>query len=207
VPEASDEQPLVDVGVAAAALPGEVESGDLHVVEPFPGGVLVAAIDGLGHGAEAAEAAHLACSVLRDRPGGDLPDLFARANAQLRRTRGVVMSLAAFRSSPPTMRWLGVGNVEGTLVRGVSGGGRRTEFILLLGGVVGYQLPRLRPSELAVAPGDTLILATDGVAHGFADGLDLDAPPQELADGILAGHGRGSDDALVVVARYLGDER
>jgi phosphoserine phosphatase RsbX len=75
-----------------------------------------------------------------------------------------------------------------------------------LGGVVGYQLPRLRPSEIPVAPGDTLILATDGVEHGFADGLDLLQPPQELADGILAGHGRGSDDALVLVARYLGEE-
>ena len=207
MPEASDEQPLVEIGVAAAALPGEVESGDLHVVEPFRGGILVAAIDGLGHGAEAAEAAKLACSILRDQPGADLPDLFARAHGRLRRTRGVVMSLASFRAARPTMRWLGVGNVEATLLRAEADPRPASESILLLGGVVGYQLPRLRPSEIPVAPGDTLILATDGVEHGFVTGVDLFQPPQELADGILASHGRGSDDALVVVARYLGEER
>jgi negative regulator of sigma-B (phosphoserine phosphatase) len=207
VPEASDEQPLVEVGVAAAMLPGELESGDQHLVEPFPGGVLVGVIDGLGHGADAAHAAHLACSCLRDQPDAALPDLFSRANGRLRRSRGVVMSLASFRAAEPTMRWLGVGNVEGTLVRAEPDARPPTESILLLGGVVGYQLPRLRPSAVPLAPGDTLILATDGVEHGFAYALDLLRPPQELADGILAAHGRGSDDALVLVARYLGEQR
>jgi phosphoserine phosphatase RsbX len=190
---------LVEAGVASAALPGETESGDTHVIASHSGGVLVAGIDGLGHGSEAAHAAGVARAVLEDDPGADLVELFARCHARLARSRGVVMSLAAF-SAAGRLVWLGVGNVEGTLLR--DGGG--TEAILLLGGVVGYSLPRLRPSTTSVAPGDLLVLATDGISHGFAQGLDPSLSPQELADGIVAEFGRGSDDALALVARYLG---
>jgi len=58
-----------------------------------------------------------------------------------------------------------------------------------------------------VAPGDLLIFATDGIREGFAEGLPTDATPQQLADQILARSGKGTDDALVVVARYAGAGR
>jgi len=56
-----------------------------------------------------------------------------------------------------------------------------------------------------VAPGDTLVLATDGIQSGFADELAVDASPQQLADQILARSGKSTDDALVLVARYVGE--
>src|SRR2546427_6154648 len=51
---------IVEWGVASQTLAGEVESGDKHVVRIFPHGALLAAIDGLGHGEEAAAAANMA---------------------------------------------------------------------------------------------------------------------------------------------------
>ena len=194
---------LIEAGVAEAAMPGEEESGDLHLIAPHPGGVLVAAIDGLGHGGEAAKAARTARSTLEEDPGGDLTDLCVRAHSALARSRGVVMSLARFTPGG-SLTWLGVGNVEGTLVRADERPVRRADSILLLGGVVGFQLPKLRPSRTAVEPGDLLILATDGIAAGYISELDPSAGPKALADRILARYGKGGDDALVVVARYLG---
>jgi hypothetical protein len=47
-------------------------------------------------------------------------------------------------------------------------------------------------------------MATDGVRPGFAEGLPLKEPPQQLAERILARDGKGTDDALVLVARVLG---
>jgi len=35
-------------------MPGQAVSGDMHLVRPFEDGVLVALVDGLGHGEEAA---------------------------------------------------------------------------------------------------------------------------------------------------------
>jgi phosphoserine phosphatase RsbX len=197
----------VEVGAASAALPGEIVSGDLHLVEPFPGGALVGAVDGLGHGGEAAYAALRAVSALEEEPGAPLPMLFARAHARLARTRGAAISLASFDEANDVMSWLGVGNVEGTLVRAQADPRAPTESILLLGGVVGYQLPHLRPSRTEVGAGDTLILATDGIASSFRRSLDQAGTPQEIADRILAKHARASDDALVVVARYRGGRR
>ncbi|HMH83340.1 MAG TPA: hypothetical protein VK531_10750, partial [Gemmatimonadales bacterium] len=55
-----------------------------------------------------------------------------------------------------------------------------------------------------VAAGDTLIFATDGIKEGFAEQLPADATPQQQADHILTRHGKGTDDALVLVARYRG---
>ena len=45
---------LIEWGVATLALPGEAQSGDRHLVKPVGSTVLVAVVDGLGHGAEAA---------------------------------------------------------------------------------------------------------------------------------------------------------
>ena len=194
----------MEVGTAEAALEGEAESGDLHVVAPFAGGVLVAAIDGLGHGGHAAFAARLAGSELRDDAGAPLPLLFERCHRKLARTRGVVMSAASFDGGQDAMTWLGVGNVEGALVRGGSVPATASDSILLTGGVVGYQLPRLRPTTVPVGPGDTLVFTTDGVGGGFLAGFQPGLAAQELAERTFATHAKGNDDALVLVARYLG---
>lgn len=195
---------LIEWGVAALTLPGQAESGDRHVVKPFPNGVLVAALDGLGHGDEAAAAARAAVSALEDHGNGGVIPLLSRCHERLRATRGVVMSLASFNALDGTMTWLGVGNVEGRLVRAAPDARLRHETLLLRGGVVGGQLPELHASILAVAPADTLILATDGIRGDFADGVIPTDPPQRIADLILAQYGKGTDDALVLVARYAG---
>ena len=57
------------------------------------------------------------------------------------------------------------------------------------------------------ARGDTLVFVTDGIRSGFADKLSALEPPQKSADRILAEYCRGSDDALVVVTRYLENQK
>jgi hypothetical protein len=194
----------IEWGVATQTKEGQAASGDLQVVEAFAGGVLVGAVDGLGHGPEAALAAGLAASTLASYAGEPVAGLVRRCHAVLVETRGVVMSLASFSSSASTITWAGVGNVAGMLLRAGAADPSRRESLLLRGGVVGFQLPALSEDVLAVGPGDTLVLATDGVQPGFAEGLVLGPPPQELAERILAQHLKGSDDALVLVARFLG---
>jgi hypothetical protein len=52
--------PCIEWDVAMRALAGQVVSGDQYLGKPFVNGVLVAVIDGLGHGEDAAAAANLA---------------------------------------------------------------------------------------------------------------------------------------------------
>jgi hypothetical protein len=48
------------------------------------------------------------------------------------------------------------------------------------------------------------VLATDGIRSDFAPTVTPARSPRELADAILAQHGRDTDDALVLVARLQG---
>ena len=50
----------IETGFATLPLPGEVESGDLSLVKRVGKGTLIAVVDGLGHGQEAASSAHAA---------------------------------------------------------------------------------------------------------------------------------------------------
>jgi negative regulator of sigma-B (phosphoserine phosphatase) len=119
-------------------------------------------------------------------------------------TRGVAMSMAYFNALDDTLTWLAIGNVEGVLMRGDPKARPQRESIVMRGGVIGYELPVVRAAVTVVAPGDLLVFATDGVESSFTDQLGVSRPPQRLADQILAEHGKGTDDALVFVARYLG---
>jgi phosphoserine phosphatase RsbX len=198
--------PLIEWGVATLALPGEAQSGDLHLVKPVGTAVLVAVVDGLGHGAEAAAAAQAAVAALAKHASESPLPLIERCHRALRGTRGAVMSVAVFGRPDRAMTWVGVGNVEGLLLYGdgAARSGARRVSLVTRGGIVGSELPRLHPAVLPVTRGDTLIFATDGIREGFAEGLPPEASPQQLADHILARHGKGTDDALVLVARYLG---
>jgi serine phosphatase RsbU (regulator of sigma subunit) len=198
--------PLIEWGVATLALPGEAQSGDLHLVKPAGTGVLVAVVDGLGHGAEAATAAQAAVAALERHASESPVALIERCHRALKGTRGVVMSVALFARPERSMTWVGVGNVEGLLLHGdgAARSGAPRESLVTRGGIVGSELPRLHPVVLPIARGDTLLFATDGIREGFAEGLPPEATPQQLADQILARHGKGTDDALVLVARYLG---
>ncbi len=114
------------------------------------------------------------------------------------------MSLASFDVDKRTMSWVGVGNVEGVLLR-ARGDLRPThEDLLSRSGVVGYQLPALRTSVLPIAAGDLLTFVTDGIRSAFTDGLSLADPPQKNADRILTVFGKETDDALVLVLRFRG---
>jgi phosphoserine phosphatase RsbX len=197
--------PLVlERGVAALAHKGERRSGDVPVFAPSQRGGLVAVIDGLGHGDGAADAAEAAARVLETWVDEPPQRLLERCHEELRRTRGAVMTLAWFDLGERTMQWTGVGNVEARLVRAGAGTGARYDSPVVLGGVVGYNLPQVRMQTIALEPGDAVALATDGVAADFSVSLESGVGAQQLAERVLDRHGKGTDDALAVVVRYLG---
>jgi len=192
----------VEWGVVLKALAGYAESGDQYWVRAVPNGMIIAAIDGLGHGNAAAHAAKMVVDELGEHPQEVLPFQFKRCHKRLVRTRGVVMSMASFNLTAHTMTWLGVGNVHGALFYQNGAGTTQHSALLLRGGTLGYRLPTLRPETRALASGDTLIFVSDGVRSSFSAEVDLTLAPQALADDIFERYARGTDDTLVLVARY-----
>jgi len=197
-------EPLLEYGVARFALPGQSQSGAHHLVRCNRNGLLVAAIAGIGHGADAADAAKAAASVLKACADEPIISLVEQCHEKLRPTRGVVLSLASIDLAHGMMTWLGVGNVQGVLARADGKNGNSKETLLPRAGVVGSRLPPLQATVLPVAKGDTLFFVTDGVNSDFAENLSVLGNPQRAADRILERHGIGNDDALVLVTRLVG---
>ncbi len=57
---------------------------------------------------------------------------------------------------------------------------------------------------MQITPGDLFVLATDGISIAFMTEESLTQAPQGIADRILSRHATRTDDALVLVARYIG---
>lgn len=203
-PRMQAQSPFLDIGVASATLVGQPTSGDLAVVAPRAQGTLVAVLDGLGHGPEAAAAAAKAGETITRHAGESVITLVRSTHQALIGSRGVAMSIAAFNAIDETLTWLAIGNVEGILLRGDPAARPPKESIVMRGGVVGYELPMVRAAVSTVTRGDVLVFATDGIEASFTQELDPRDPPQRLADQILTDYAKGTDDALVLVARYLG---
>jgi len=112
------------------------------------------------------------------------------------------MTLVSIDAEYSRLEWGGVGNVDAVLVRAQRG--LPNEAAPTRGGVVGYRLPPLKVSSLAITPGDVVVLASDGLRSGFSSYVQPDDEPQQIAESLFARFAKGTDDSLVVVARYLG---
>jgi len=198
----------VDWGVAQITLEGETACGDSYLVGAHPDGLLIAVVDGLGHGAEAAAAAQAAVAILGEHLQEPAISLLNRCHEALKPTRGAALSLASFNVTYGTMTWLGVGNVEGVLLRADKEAVPVQENVMLFPGVAGHQLPVLRAVVTPVYPGDLLIFFTDGIRQDFLSEPPIPGhSPQRIADRICARYRKGTDDALVLAARYAGGLR
>jgi phosphoserine phosphatase RsbX len=197
---------IIDYGMAMSRREGEAVTGDRHVIRVHPRGVILAVIDGLGHGEEAAAAANAAAQVVETHPSTDIVEILTASHERLRAGRGVVMTMVSITPAAHIFTAVGVGNVTAMVVHpaGSSAESAR-DFVLLRGGVIGHLLPGLRPSVMQVTPGDLFVLATDGISIEFMTEERLTQPPQGIADRILARHAVRTDDALVLVARYVGE--
>lgn len=199
---ASATEPRLEWAVLTRARHGEAVCGDLGLVRVMTHGALVAAIDGLGHGLAAAEAAGLAGAVVAESEDCDVAAVMHRCHRALEGTRGAAISLAWLSFADRAITWLALGDVDGRVLSVRLGRGRE-HALRLPGGVAGHNEPMLAPATVEVRRGDVIVLASDGVDGAFADTLTLAGPARDIAERILATSWDGADDGLVVVLRWL----
>lgn len=201
-----ESEPLVNYWVAKRPIPGQIESGDQYLVAQYAGGVLVAVVDGLGHGEQASIAAKRAIATLAAQPEAPVQVLMQRCHDALKKTRGAVVTLASLNASKNSMTWLAVGNVEAVLRRNTKPRGKLVT-VLPRGGIVGDRLPPLNPATVAVAQGDLLLLATDGIASMFLHEIDCMEQPRQLINHIFTQHAKNTDDALILGVQWINGSR
>jgi hypothetical protein len=191
-------------GVSSRPRVGEDRIGDAAHVALCGPEVVLATVDGLGHGREAARAAERAIEEVTRHLDEDVITLMRRCHEALQPTRGAVLSLVRIAPAAETLTWIGVGNVSGVVIRADKALDPPRENLLLRGGVVGYHLPALAATVLPVKAGDMVILATDGIDPAFATEQFPWLDPQQVAERLLQRFGNADDDALVLVGQYQG---
>ena len=190
------ESSLIVAG-ATRPLPGESSNGDAWHVDWHEGRCRVAIIDGLGHGAAAAQPANLAVRALAARPELDVEASLRLCHGALAGTRGAAISIASIDPIANNLTYSGVGNAEARLLTN-----GRMERLIAYRGIVGAVLPKVRSFAYALASDWMLVMHTDGIrSHFELDGLSEVQPTsaQTLADAILHDWARPTDDATVVV--------
>lgn len=188
--------------VAERPAPGALDSGDAFVVVDRAQGPLVAVLDGLGHGPEAADAVRAGIDALRRHSHNTVAVLLERCGEAVQPTRGVVAAVCSFEHFSRLI-WSAVGNVAGLIVDRDGLGPRRRE-VVQTGGILGLTIPRPHVQTLGVGAESLLVLATDGIHPDFREAVDPSCDPEGLASRILASYAVETDDALVFVGRYRG---
>jgi len=183
-------------GAISVAMPGEIECGDAWHVVSDANGTAVMVVDGLGHGAFAAEAARACVAVFQSSPGDAPRDILQRANRAMSKTRGGAAAVARFSNG--SLSYGGVGNITGHLVSA-----EKSQGLVSHNGTLGLHQRPAQQLEYSVEPGALLIMHSDGVSARW----DLKQRPELLrahpaiiAAALYRDHGRGGrDDATVVV--------
>jgi len=160
--------------------------------------VVLCVIDGLGHGKGAERAALAALDFVGRHCDEPLLELFACCDKALRHTRGVAMGIAMADPAAGTLTYAGIGNTRAMVV------GRETTRLSSHYGIVGAGYRRLKTETVALAPGDLVILFTDGIEE-LIDLSDYDETLRvevgRLAEKMLEDWRRETDDAAVLVFR------
>jgi negative regulator of sigma-B (phosphoserine phosphatase) len=175
---------------------GELVNGDTIVVREHDGAHLIAIVDVLGHGHDAAQVAKLAARSLETAPMTRAAVALLGLHDALRGTRGAAAAICILRGD--RLDGCGVGNVE-VRVLGTP------MAILLTPGIVGQRMHRLREFEGRLAPGDRVVWFSDGISSHVPLGELRNLAPGEACTMIMQRHRRRHDDASVVVADVVAE--
>ena len=212
--------PKVDFAWYQRSFPGETVCGDKAAAFPGADVCWIVLADGLGHGRKAQEAAKKAVSIVEHvaRTGNlvakstssgaafssrvSLPELFVSIHESLKETIGAALGIAYVVVETGRVQFAGVGNI---LLRRVGSADTR---MVCRDGIVG--LPGKGPIvpktvELVMAPGDLLLLTSDGIEEGFGlaeySGLFSDSAAS-VARTVVERFAKNHDDATCLALRY-----
>jgi serine/threonine protein phosphatase PrpC len=172
-------------------------SGDACTVQKDGNKILLALVDGLGSGEEAAKAAQIAIATIEEDQALPLTEILKHCHRALRTTRGVVLGMLRVDLEAQEMRYVGVGNVG---IRVLS---QESFHPISYNGIVGYRLPRTHEFVGQYHPGDLIVLYSDGIDnrfHGDEALLYGEQDLEALATAIATRYGK-EDDICVLVAR------
>lgn len=189
---------VVKIEIAVESFPlDELYGGDAYIVKKIQGKVLIAVVDGLGHGEMASSAAELAIKTIKGIDSFSLADILEKTHRALGNSVGVVIGLALIDRDHQTITFSGVGNIVIRLI------GNKETLMLLPKGILGYNFEKKMLKEIFLDPGDILVMHTDGIRNIYETSRFVLEKPKKIACTLVCHYRVPNDDALVLVAADL----
>ncbi|HVG19714.1 MAG TPA: ATP-binding protein [Blastocatellia bacterium] len=178
---------------------GFEENGDAYMVKRVGDRLLLAMIDGLGHGLGALQAANEAVAAIEEFGSQPLESIIRSTHEALRPTRGAVLGLASVDCAAGVIEYAGIGNTDLRVL-----GGRSPIRFISLNGTLGSRLDRVKVFKEQLPKVATVIMSTDGISERW----DLDSypgllglHPQLLCAVVMRDYSRPNDDATILCGR------
>lgn len=139
--------------------PGEVACGDGYHASVTEEQVRLFLGDGLGHGAEAEKAVEAAIEAFQACTEMDPVEVIRYISNEVKKTRGLVATVALFNCKEKAWKICGVGNIATKII-----GPSFSKGYMSYNGIVGLNLPRtLNAQEVKHEKGQYLVLCSDGL--------------------------------------------
>jgi anti-sigma regulatory factor (Ser/Thr protein kinase) len=191
-----------DVRALCVAKPRETMCGDGYQVKRTGSKTMILFGDGLGHGAKAKEAMERAAGLFFESDETDPVAIIRQMHEDVRRTRGLVGTIAVCDSRTKEWHICGVGNILTRMYSGIE-----VTNYMPYNGTIGLNLPSsMNPSVLPLESNQYLIMCTDGIQSRW----DPNRYPSILrydntllAAAIYKDYNRGNDDASVLIAKAV----
>ncbi len=187
----SREQPSPIPGNGFAEMPGSAIA--------LPSEPWFSAVDGLGHGWEASEAAQEAVATFHKRVECRPAEILLYVHEALRKTRGAVAAIAEIRPRDGTLTYAGVGNISAVVL---NGGVSRS--LVSHNGTLGATISRIQAFQTDWPKNAVLVMHSDGLQSRWDlaayTGL-LARDPAVIGAALLRDFRRHRDDASVVVVK------
>ena len=188
-----------DAGAIVVPYQGCTESGDAWTWREFEDRISVLAVDGLGHGPGAAEAARAAAGVFEANAALSAAAILREMDNAVHHTRGAAAAIAQIVPGKRELIFSGIGNIAGVIVNSDS-----EQHLVSMNGIVGAHMGKPREFTYPWRPTSILVLHSDGVRSKWrlSDYNGLGSKPAALIAAVLWREAaRGTDDAAVVVVR------
>jgi anti-sigma regulatory factor (Ser/Thr protein kinase) len=148
-----------EIRTVVVAKPGEEECGDGFYCTMNETSVRVFLGDGLGHGKEASIAVNIAMDAFKTCTEESATETIRFIHTAVRKTRGLVATVAIYDIDQKNWRICGVGNIATRLINGIE-----TKNCMGYNGIIGYNMPTtMKDHEVPADNGQVLFLCSDGI--------------------------------------------
>ena len=189
-----------DVKSVILPKPGEVACGDGFFCTSNSDEIKLFLGDGLGHGPEAAKAVLLAGEAFLEKEESDPAEMIRHINSAVKKTRGLVGTVALFNLKEKLWRICGIGNISTKVI-----GPGTVKNYMSYNGIIGLNVPgSLSVQEVGYEAGQYLIMCSDGIKSRW-DTVKYPAvlryDPSIVAASLLKDYNRNTDDVSVVTCK------